>query len=245
MLRSFKKFVSLVLVLTFSVMVSLPAFAAKANTNYKDSSTSVASSLMLNGKKYVITQSVNDQGQKVVTVVGDNERTVVVNTGNKLQVSITTSVGTQNHTVPLAKKAITKASIVADSSESISSMFWNFYCYWDDYDYNESGIYWSLECDNGLVDTYDENNSTARSYAENFKNDVYSIHNDEVGEVAALGVAEAGAIAGLITSETVIGAIAGIVVAAGGTLTAVPYYVQAWSSAQNANYNYTLFCDNL
>ena len=236
MLKSFKKLISLVLVLALSFVISLPAFAATSGK---------ASSLTLNGEKYTITQSVNDQGQKVVTVVSENDRTVVVNTGTELQISTTSSSGTQQHTVPLAKEVKTVAPLNTDASGSISSMFWDFYCYWDDFDYSESGLYWSLECDNGSVDAYDENNSTERDYAQDFKNDIYSIHNNEVGEVAALGTAEAGLIAGLLTAETGIGAIAGIVVAAGGTLAVVPLYVQAWSSAQDANYNYTLFCDNL
>jgi|GEM_PF-5065850 len=235
MKHTIKKIVSFVLVLAIALTICIPAFAATSSNS---------SSVMLNGEKYTITQSVNDQGQKVVTVVSKNDCSSIVNTGDTLQISTTTSSGTQDHTISLTQKAKSLSPMSTASSGSVSSAFWtNFYCYWDTSNLSSSGVFWSMSCDNGGISAYDQKNTTARGYAESLRSDVQAIFSAEVSETAFLGVAEAGLIAAAISSETGVGVIAGVVVALGGTLAAVPYFVQAWTSAQNANYHFSLFND--
>lgn len=130
-------------------------------------------------------------------------------------------------------------------TRGMKSLFWNFEYKYNDSDERDRGLYWKLTCDRGTTNRYDYNNSTARSYAESFSSEVRNIYNQQCSAVAASGTAICAIIAGAITSETTVGAIAGIVVAAGAGIGTVAFWTGAWSAAQAANYNFERFVANV
>lgn len=196
---------------------------------------------------YGITYQVNETydliGNKVITVVGGNETNTIVSDGKNLTITKSKKDGTKKIIHNTLDFYAQPNTVSLDSYGSLYTPFWNYSYYWNNMYLNEIGLYWALSSgnSNGSKSAFDGNNLTARGYAESFMSDVGSIYSQQIGAIAAIGTAAAGAIAGAITAETGVGAIVGIVLAVGGSLVSVSFWVVAYTSSLSANYNFSQF----
>jgi len=85
------------------------------------------------------------------------------------------------------------------------------------------------------------NNMTVRAYGDRFFQAVQRISSNETSVVAALGFATASAITAKLTAAIPIASIVALVVAAGGVLTSVPFFVGAHMARDDARHYQTRF----
>lgn len=232
-----KKLISLLLV---ALMVILPCSSVSAKSIYIKKSN-----ITINNVTYQVSETYNKEGSKVVTVVGNNETNIVENNGSELIVSKINKKGSDITRYKIDQNySISDNMALQSSGDTLSTPFWNYnYLYSTAFGPASWGTFWGLTSGDthGSYSVFDEYQSSVRGYAENFMVNVQDICSQQWGAIGAMGFAAASAVAGAITAESGVGAIVGIVLAVGGAIGSVGFWVAAWTSSLNANYNFDQF----
>jgi hypothetical protein len=232
----FKKLLSMVLIAVTVLLSSSTAFAQTEITS---------NTVTYNGITYQIHEGIDENGNKEVIVIGDGVKTTVVNDDNVLLVTEETKLGITETSHILNYDDSSNDNITIQSTGSLSTPFWNYHYYWNDDSYSLYGMFYGLDSGDTYGSWYNyTKNATAISGAEGFMDDVRDIYNQQWGAIGSLGFAAASAIAGALSAPSGVGAVVGIVLAAGGTIGSAGFWVAAYTSSLSANYNFTLFKNN-
>ena len=222
-----KKILSFLLM--FTLVIGLFAMPVQASTTDE---------IVFDGVTYQISQAVVD-GKLQVTVVGDGEITVVTNNNNETltveSLNPRTRTVAESYTIDITPEAM---SVESRSFSSHQTPFWG-YSYYVTMPFSTIGQYWFLEAgNNGRRSGYDYFDRNSREYAERFMLNVHNISNQQAMVIATGGAALAGVIAGALSAPTGLGAVIGIVLAAGGFASSAVFWLAAVSSRQEADYNF-------
>ena len=114
------------------------------NSVFVSASTSNSRDFYFNGVRYVITESVDANGNKKVDVVGGGERSSVINNGKSLELTTVSKDGTSKCLDISLDNSQSNSKSLLSYSEEQSDLYWN-YCYYYNPDARpEMGTLWSL-----------------------------------------------------------------------------------------------------
>ncbi|WOO35789.1 geobacillin-26 family protein [Anaerocolumna sp. AGMB13020] len=222
----FKRYFAMLMAIVITLSSSISASAATNN-----------SSIDIEGVTYKLEETINDDGSKTVTVIGNGEINTITNDGEFLHVNTETvdASSSKSYLIDINYDDNTAARYTAKYS-----LYWNYNYYYDQSP--PYGMFWYLESgnDNGTWTGYDYGESNLRDQAYDFCTNVRALDTAQWAASAASG-ASAGSIAAAIASAgptAGIGAIIGVVAAilAGGV--AVAEWVAAYNCSLDCNQSF-------
>lgn len=168
-------------ILSFAVLLNLciPVFATSQSIEWDVGTTY---SYDENGNEYKSVKSIEPDGGYKSVVSGINGVAESIRYNNIVYFSWTANDGTFSEwSVDLTSstKNYIDASDEINSTraiQEIEGLEWGFYCRANDGKEDSIGINWTLHSEEGKVIGADQNNSTYRSYAESFWNDIISMN---------------------------------------------------------------------
>lgn len=227
-MRKIKGFISVVLVLAMAISLCTTSFAAE-NNNGKEAEYQ----LTIDGIVYTVVESYNENEKVVKVTDGDSETKVTLNDDG---LSVQTDYGTTMLSAEELENEYSQS--VARTSVSKTSLFWDYYYYYSDSNFNKYGMYFSFRCgDEGSWSGFDRKNKEARDIGYDYCSAVRALDTAQFAASAASGVS-GGAIAAAIASAAPtggIGAVVGVVVAIIGAGVAVAEWVGAWNASLDCN----------
>jgi hypothetical protein len=231
-----KKLITLLMTLVMVFVTTVPAFAVGLDET----------DLVIEGITYHVERSTDGDGNLAVTVTGDGVASTAVRSGDWITISKrdqSTGILLSSSQVDLTAAVASAGASLAGSSNSVQSqtetsvvsnydLFWNYgYMRSAGPDVSTNGYYWYMFCrDVGNFSSYDYGSSAARSCAEQFMSAIHSMQNNEMTIVGLCVAGVVTACTTALTSETLVGAVAALVLACGAVYAAVGY----WVAAQNA-----------
>ena len=220
-----KKFIASILTFALIMSLSMPVFATQNESN---------NDITIDGITYTIQESYID-GKKIVDVIEEGgTTTTTVLDGDQL------TVYTANDMVSLSLNEVqAEASLLSEGYDNGESLYWGYYYFYSDAEFDEYGMYFNLKSGNDTENIYgyDRNNTVQRDIGYNFCSAVRQLITAQSVATAACGAA-AGSIAAAIWTAAPtggIGAIIGTVSAILGGTASIAEWVNAWNISRDCN----------